>query len=107
MPDGGAAKLSTCEVVAPGDDMRPGLDAEFLGPDNAGEAHEIANGDLVDAFGTWVADVVDGRLTISSAPRFFAQVWMDHICWRPLAASGFRLTLNEGAEPSLDAPGPE
>ena len=48
-----------------------------------------------------------GQLTISSAPRFFAQVWMDHICLRPLAASGFRLTLNEGAEPSLGARGPE
>jgi hypothetical protein len=31
---------------------------------------------------------------------------MDHICLRPLAASGFRLTLNEGAE-SLGTLGPE
>ena len=35
------------------------------------------------------------------------QVWMDHICLRPAAASGFRLTLKDGAEPSLGAPGPE
>ena len=35
------------------------------------------------------------------------QVWMDHICFRPAAASGFRLTLKDGAEPSLGAPGPE
>jgi hypothetical protein len=48
-----------------------------------------------------------GQLTSSSVPRFFAQVWMDQICLRPLAGSGFRLTLNEGAEPSLGAPGPE
>jgi hypothetical protein len=40
-------------------------------------------------------------------PDCLAQVWTDHICLRPLAASGFRLTLNEGAEPSLGAPGPE
>jgi len=31
--------------------MRPGDDAKFLGPDDAGEAHEIVDGDLVDAFG--------------------------------------------------------
>jgi hypothetical protein len=36
-----------------------------------------------------------------------AQVWMDHICVRPAAASGFRLTLKDGAEPSLGASGPE
>jgi len=36
-----------------------------------------------------------------------AQVWMDHMCFRPVAASGFRLTLKDGAEPSLGAPGPE
>jgi hypothetical protein len=40
-------------------------------------------------------------------PGCLAQVWMDHICLRPLAASGFRLTLNEGVEPSLGTPGPE
>jgi hypothetical protein len=36
-----------------------------------------------------------------------AQVWMDHICCRPATASAFRLTLKDGAEPSLGAPGPE
>ena len=36
-----------------------------------------------------------------------AQVWIDHICCRPAAASAFRLTLKDGAEPSLGAPGPE
>jgi len=36
-----------------------------------------------------------------------AQVWMDHICFQPAAASGFRLTLKDGAEPSLGTPGPE
>ena len=30
--------------------MRPGDNAEFLGPDDAGEAHEIADSDLV---GVW------------------------------------------------------
>jgi hypothetical protein len=46
-------------------------------------------------------------VTLAAQPGCLAQVWMDHICLRPLAASGFRLTLNDGAEPSLGEPGPE
>ena len=49
------------------------------------------------------------RFDVTRLVRRFAmaQVWMDHICLRPAAASGFRLTLKDGAEPSLGAPGPE
>jgi hypothetical protein len=46
-------------------------------------------------------------VTRAGQPDCLAQVWMDHICLRPLAGSRFRLTLNEGAEPSLGTPGPE
>jgi len=55
--------------------------------------------------GWWIIS----RFDVTRFVRRFAmaQVWMDHICLRPAAASGFRLTLKEGAEPSLGAPGPE
>ena len=46
-------------------------------------------------------------VTRAVQPGSSAQVWTDHICLEPPAASGFRLTLNEGAEPSLGASGPE
>jgi hypothetical protein len=57
-------------------------------------------------------EAVGGSVLASVVTRLMrratlAQVWMDHICFRPAAASGFRLTLKDGAEPSLGAPGPE
>jgi hypothetical protein len=50
---------SALKIIAPGDDMRPGNGTEFLRADDAGEPHEVADGDLVDPFGPRVADVVE------------------------------------------------
>jgi hypothetical protein len=57
-------------------------------------------------------EAVGGSVLASVVTRLMgrgtsAQVWMDHICFRPAAASGFRLALKDGAEPSLGRPGPE
>jgi hypothetical protein len=51
----------------------------------------------------------DGFSLVTRAGQLdcLAQVWIDHMCLRPVVASAFRLTLNEGAEPSLGTPGPE
>ena len=57
VPDRAAVELAPREVVAPGDDMRPGHDAEFLRPHDAGEAHEIADRVFVGAPGAAVGDV--------------------------------------------------
>src|ERR1700730_16406387 len=48
IPFGGAADLPALEVIASGDDMRARDDPEFLGPDNAGETHEVADGVFID-----------------------------------------------------------
>ena len=56
--------------------------------------------------GVWCIDVIFGRHALI-ARNCCGSVWMDHICCRPAAASAFRLTLKDGAEPSLGAPGPE
>ena len=58
MADRGAARcLAPREVVAPGDDMRPGHGAEFLRPGDAGEPHEIADRVFVGAPGAAIADI--------------------------------------------------
>ena len=53
----GAADFPALEVFAPLDDVRPGDDAEFLGPDDAGEAHEIRDGVPVDSFRAGVIQI--------------------------------------------------
>jgi hypothetical protein len=57
MPDRGAAEATACQVVAPGDDMRPGHGAEFLRLGDAGELHKIADRVLVGAPGAKIADI--------------------------------------------------
>jgi hypothetical protein len=57
MPDRGAPELAPREVVAPGDDMRPGDRAEFFRPGDAGELHEVADRVLIGAPGATIADV--------------------------------------------------
>ncbi len=55
--DRGAALnvFALCEVVAPGDDMRPIHGAEFFRPGDTGEPHEIADRVLVGAAGAAIA----------------------------------------------------
>ena len=67
----------------------------------------IAIAYLSKRFGRYGASMLFSGVTRLSSGAALAQVWMDHICCRPVAASAFRLTLKDGAEPWLGAPGPE
>ena len=57
MADRRAAEIASAQLVAPGDQMRAGHDAEFLRPLDAGEAHEVLHGGLIGAAGVRVAEV--------------------------------------------------
>jgi len=56
-PDRAATKLPTHQLVAPGDDVGARHGAEFLRPDDAGEAHEIADRVFVGAPRAGVAEI--------------------------------------------------
>ena len=49
--------FAPAEVVAPGDDMRPGHGAEFFRPGDAGEPHEVTDRVLVGAPGAAIRDI--------------------------------------------------
>jgi hypothetical protein len=57
MPDGRAAQIALCQLIAPSNHMCPADGAEFLRPGNTGEVHEIRNGVLVGAPGASVSDI--------------------------------------------------
>jgi hypothetical protein len=57
MPTCGAAALPAHEIVAPGDDMRPGDGTEFLRPDDTRVAHEVSDRVLVGTPGVKVGDI--------------------------------------------------
>jgi hypothetical protein len=57
VPDRAAVELPPREVVAPGDDMRAGHDAELLGPGDAGEAHKIPDRFFVGALGAGIGEI--------------------------------------------------
>jgi hypothetical protein len=59
VPACGTFEPAALKVIAPGDDMRPGDNAEFLGANDAGEPHEVADGDLLNASGAKVGEVVE------------------------------------------------
>ena len=51
MPDGRRRQLAVSELVAPGDDVRPGDGAKFLGPLDAREPNKILERGLVRSAG--------------------------------------------------------
>src|SRR5262245_28691678 len=57
MADRAAFELTTGKVVAPSDNMRPGHNAKFLRPPDAGELHEILDCSLVSPAGAGVGDI--------------------------------------------------
>jgi len=57
MPDGGATELAPRQVVAPGNDMRPGYGAEFLRAGNASELHEVVDRVFIRPAGAPVAEI--------------------------------------------------
>jgi hypothetical protein len=56
-PDRAAAKLAPHQFVTPGDDVGARHGAEFLRPDDAGEAHEIADRVFVGAASAGVTQI--------------------------------------------------
>ena len=54
---GGAADFAALEVFAPFDDVRAGDDPEFLGPGDAGEAHEIPDSVPVGALRAGIFEI--------------------------------------------------
>jgi hypothetical protein len=57
MPDRAAAKCTTHQVIAPGDDVRPRHGAEFFRPGDAGEAHKVPDRGPVSASRARVAKI--------------------------------------------------
>jgi hypothetical protein len=57
VPDRRSAKFAPAQLVAPGDQVRPGHDAEFLRPENAGEAYKIFHCGLICATGVRIAEI--------------------------------------------------
>ena len=57
VPDRRAAEPALAQLVAPGDQMRAGHDAEFLRTPDAGKAHEVLHRVFVGASGMMVGDV--------------------------------------------------
>jgi hypothetical protein len=57
VPDRAAAKPAARQLVAPGDDARACHGAEFIRPDDAGEAHKIADRVFVGTPGARVAEI--------------------------------------------------
>jgi hypothetical protein len=104
--DRAAAEAAPHQLVAPGDDMRPRRDPKFLGPPDAGKAHEVLDGVFVDAAGAGVVRLANHSTSgDTSATRWNSAVVRRRparvILVGPVTAKLCKMAIQERGRPQI------